>query len=456
MKLYICSIVFLTFSSTVFTQSLFDTVGKSNYSDSYRIRGFAQSGFFVNHLADNPELSSGFSDLALQFTAEDGSSYKAYADIRFRYGLEFGNPASNLSIKEAYISWYNKWMEISAGQKVIKWSRSDFFPVQNRMNARNELYRTFDDSDRDLGNIVLGLNIYPLPKLSLELLYLPFERSSTLSSEIMDLPDIVNIVKSQDLSPGINNGSWAFNMGLNFKNIDIGFNCYLGINPMPMIYYDTLILYLEDGDQPTELLLNSELYTISMFSTNIEFVLGKTIFRGDLTYLNTDRTGSLADYIPFSELIWTAGIEPSLGNLSLLIEYQGKSIPGFTEAESEPAFTKEIVIPPGIPPMIVQDAIAQQVSSFNRLYNYQLNKMNHSLALRFSYNNTISIVNPELNIIYNITTDDLLINPKIIISTTDNFLLIVGSDIYRGRDNSLYEMLKPALTSVYAGLKVNF
>lgn len=456
MKLYICSIIFLTFSSTVFTQSLFDTVEKSNYSDSYRIRGFAQAGFFVNHLAYNPRLSSGFSDLALQLTAEDGTSYKAYADIRFRYGLEFGNTASNLSIKEAYISWYNKWMEISAGQQIIKWSRSDFFPIQNRMNARNDLYRTFDDSDRDLGNIVLSLNIYPLPELSLELLYLPFERSSTLSSEVMDIPDIVNIARSQDLNAGKSNGSWAFNMGLNFRNIDIGFNCYLGVNPMPMIYYDTLILYIEEGDKPTELLLNSELYSISMFSTNIEFLLGKTIFRGDLSYLNTDRSGSLADYIPFSELIWTVGIEPSLGNLHLLIEYQGKNIPGFTEDESEPAFPTEIVIPPGVPPMIIQDAIAQQVSSFNRLYNYQLNKMNHSFGIRFSYNNAISIVNPELNIIYNITTDDLMINPIIKIKTTDNFLVIVGSDIYRGRDNSLYEMLKPALTSVYAGLKVNF
>lgn len=456
MKLYIISIVFLTFSSTVFAQSLFDTVGRSNYPDSYRIRGFARTGFFVNHLADNPELSNGFSDLALQLTAEDGTSYKAYADIRFRYGLEFGNTASNLSINEAYISWYNKWMEISAGQQIIKWSRSDFFPVQNRMNARDDLYRTFDDSDRDLGNIVLSLNIYPLPELSLELLYLPFERSSTLSSEVMDLPDIVNIVKSQDLNPGKSNGSWAINMGLNFRNIDIGFNCYLGVNPMPMIYYDTLILHLEDGDQPTELLLNSELYTISMFSTNIEFILGKTILRGDLTYLNTDRTGPLADYIPFSELIWTAGIQPSLGNLSLLIEYQGKTIPGFTEADSEPAFPEEILIPPDVPPILIQDAIARQVSSFNRLYNYQLNKMNHSLGIRFSYDNIISIVNPELNVIYNITTGDIMINPIIKIKTTDNFLVIVGSDIYSGSDNSLYEMLKPSLTSIYAGLKVNF
>jgi len=116
-RLRLYASIFLVLPSLLLhPQSLFDTTGGIKPSESYKIRGYARAGLFLNELSDKTALSTGFSDLALKLSTEDGKSYKAYADLRIRYGMEFGSQVKDFSIYEAYVSWYKRWIEISAGQ----------------------------------------------------------------------------------------------------------------------------------------------------------------------------------------------------------------------------------------------------------------------------------------------------------------------------------------------------
>jgi hypothetical protein len=448
-------LILLGISPILSSQSLLDLHSGSGNQDSFKLKGSARAGFYINELSDNPTLSTGFSDINLKISSEDGYSYKAVADFRIRYGMEFGSPVNDYSINEAYVAWYNRWVEISAGQQIIKWSNSDFFRSQDRINPRNDILRTLDDTDRDLGNVMMRMNLYPNQNLNLEILYLPFQKPSVLSTEIMEIPSFVNIGYLPELRLN-NNGSWAINLGFNLRNADIGLSWYKGSNPLPMIYYDTLIVQQQNGELTGEVRLESELYNISMFAANLELVAGKTILRGELTYIDSDKSGPNKEYIPFSELLWTAGIEPSMGNLRFLFEYQGKYVIDFIESSTDPVFPETFDLPPGVTPEIMQETLTQQISSFNRLYNYQLNRYNHSFAFRVAYDNSISLFNPELNMLFNATTNDLMINPLIRIKPSDNFSITVGSEIFRGLDNSLYELLETQLTSIYLGLMINF
>ena len=125
-------------------------------------------------------------------------------------------------------------------------------------------------------------------------------------------------------------------------------------------------------------------------------------------------------------------------------------------AESIPVFPEAASIPPGITPEQLQLATEGQINSFNRMYNYQLNEFNHSLACRISLDNPLQTLQPELNIIYNLTTSDIMINPFIKYKPYDNLSLLFGSDIFLGEDDSLYDMLNEKLSSIWLGIRINF
>jgi len=370
--------------------------------------------------------------------------------------MEFSSPGNSLNINEAYVSWFGSWAEIRAGQQIVKWSNSDFFRTQDRMNPRNDLFRSFDDTDRDLGNIMLKINLRPSALLDIELIYIPFVRPSVLSAGIISMPDMVNIHHLPDLAVNNKVGSLGINSLLHFRNLDWGLSYYNGYNPMPLICFESFDLPQSDEDPPPSLNLRSQVYNISMLATNIEFTAGKSIFRTELSFLRSSLYDDNSTYLPFSEAILTTGMESSTGIISFLIEYQGKYILDFLAAESLPVFPEAASIPPGITPEQLQLATEGQIESFNRMYNYQLNEYNHSLACRISFDKPIQTLHTELNICYNLTTRDLLINPLIKITPYDNLSLLFGTDIFLGEDNSLYDMLNEKLSSIWSGIRINF
>ncbi|MDX2414100.1 MAG: hypothetical protein QNK33_02810, partial [Bacteroidales bacterium] len=343
-------------------QSLFDETPKMTKETPYKISGFIRSGFFLNKPGNKPQLSSGFADLAIKIKTENSSSFKAMADLRFRYGMEFSSESKNLRINEAYVMWYGLWAEIKAGQQIVKWSNSDFFRTQDRMNPRNNLYRTFDDNDRDLGNIMLKLNLRPLSVLDIELLYIPFARPSVLSTGIISIPDIVTIVDLPDLSVSENGGSLGLSSSVHLRNFDWGISWYKGYNPMPAICFESISLPQSDTDPPPSLIIESKLYEISMLASNIEFTAGKSIFRSELTYIGTGSGSNTSAFTSFSEIIFTFGMESSIGNLRFLLEYQGKYIVDFYPSIYEPGFPDSDSLPPGIPPEQLESIVGEQIA----------------------------------------------------------------------------------------------
>ncbi|MFP4488972.1 MAG: hypothetical protein ACLFN1_06675, partial [Bacteroidales bacterium] len=97
-----------------------------------------------------------------------------------------------------------------------------------------------------------------------------------------------------------------------------------------------------------------------------------------------------------------------------------------------------------------------QISSFNRLYNYQLDEYSHYAGLSLSYEKGYATVKPSLNILYNISAAEYMINPIIKIKPSDNIELLTGADTYGGKDNSLFDMIRERLNSIYTGIRIVF
>jgi hypothetical protein len=63
---------------------------------------------------------------------------------------------------------------------------------------------------------------------------------------------------------------------------------------------------------------------------------------------------------------------------------------------------------------------------------------------------------PSIYTMYNFTTRDLLVIPEIKIKPVDALTLVVGAEIWSGKEGSLFYIIKDYMTSIYAGLRVDF
>lgn len=439
------------------SQSLFDKISDVTSVNNYEIGGFVRGEFYYSDPGGSAKLSTGISYASIKLSSENGKSYKAYTDIRYRYGVEFGEYISYPVVKEAYVSWYTDRFELCTGQQIVKWSNSDFFKVQDRINPRDDLLRSFDDADRDLGNIMLNLKIYPSNALSIQALIMPFYRPSVLSTGLMEIPDIISINELPPLQLSGNQFNYGINTRLHFRNIDMSFSFMNAYNPLPGTGFESLIMPLPGQEAMPEVLMQLKGYRINMLATNLEFALGKTLFRAEAAYVKTKESNS-TEYIPFSEVLWVTGIEPSTGDFRILFEYMGKHIIDYYDPLYDPVLPDlESFSGAGqLSPEEIEVIIREQTASFNRLYNYQLNQYAHSVGFRLAYDNNISILKPELNLIYNISCNELFVNARIVIKPIDNLSIMLGTDIYHGKDNSLFDMINEELTSISLGMRVDF
>ena len=98
----------------------------------------------------------------------------------------------------------------------------------------------------------------------------------------------------------------------------------------------------------------------------------------------------------------------------------------------------------------------QQVESFNRLYNYQLERYYHSAGMRIEADLLYGKLAPSINVMYNFTSRDFILLPEIKIKPSDRLSIVAGFEYYRGIDGSLYELVDDFMNSFYAAIRIDF
>ncbi|MDZ7738452.1 MAG: hypothetical protein U5K32_05165 [Bacteroidales bacterium] len=451
--LLLLSASLLLFTGTVRAQSLFDNPAAAS-GDSYNLGGFIRSGLYLNKPSGTAGIPVSFSGLGMNIEAGNGRTYKAFADLRYRYAREYGSIINSPELREAWAAWYTPYTELKAGKQIIKWSRMDFFRLQDNITPRNDLYRSFDPADRDLANIAVDLKVNPAEWLSVEALLTPEYRASVLYTGFMDLPDILKI---NDYSMQSGSGlSYGFRTEFFLRGFTAGLSYFKGWNPMPGLSLDTISM--GEGSTVPEIILQKKTFKTGVLAADMEFVLGSSIIRAEAAWSDPGKDYRQQRYVMLPEVKWAAGIEHFFGDLQLILEYSGKYLIDYEEPAFDPGLPDEASLAAigSLSPGQLYEYTSLQISSFNRLYNYQLDEYSHYAGLRLSYEKGYAKVKPSLNILYNITAAEYMLNPIIKINPSDNIEMIVGADIYRGEDDSLFDMISDRLNSIYTGLRIDF
>jgi hypothetical protein len=454
---YLLPVVCLSQDISIFNSDTKFLKGKQIYGF---IRGGLYAGF-DHEDADKPYVSSAFSDLGLKIEMENGINFKAFADIRFRYGAEFLDPVHNFDIREAYVKVNGKRWNLTTGQTIVKWGRADFTNPTSKINPQNFIYRSPDREDMDMGNLLSVFNWYPTERFNLEAVAMPFYRSSVLIIDPIPLPENVTINQINTLLTGKEWFTYGLKADMHLQGIDWSLSWFDGYDPMPGTALTEFNLDLS-GPIPvpyTELTITP--YKNRVLGIDFETYAGNIGIRGEAAWLVPYKSYTIAEYVPWPEIKWVAGLDWSSGIWRIIGEYSGKMILEFTPALVDPVIGTEpdyakIAELLAIPDFDLESYVREQVQAFNRLYNYQLEEYYHSAGLRIETELLYGKLTPSLFSLYNFTSRDLLVIPEIKYKPADGLTITAGAEVYSGRSGSLYDIVNEFMTSIYFAIRVDF
>jgi hypothetical protein len=169
------------------------------------------------------------------------------------------------------------------------------------------------------------------------------------------------------------------------------------------------------------------------------------------------------EYLPFPELSYTAELERSGSWWTAIAGYYGKYMFDFTPAQAEPQLSADMeqflpLLQEGIDPGsgIVDAALREQLAAFNRLYNYQLEQVYHSVFLVLKGDFLHSTLEFSAPVTYNITTDEWMARPSVSWMPVDGLSLKAGYQGFWGGNNTLYDLVGPVLNAGFLSMTFKF
>jgi hypothetical protein len=457
-------IFYLAYSYSLYGQNPETAAGTGTDLKNSEINGFVRGGMYIplqRESAEDPYVSSIFSDFGLKLRAGNSISYKAVVDLRFRYGTEFGEPVNRFTAREGFVSLFGKKWDVSAGQQIIKWGRADFTNPTSKFNPQNYISRSPDREDMDLGNILISAGWYPSQFLSFKGVATPVYKPSVLLIGPIPLPANVTLNQSTAIIANQRMFTYGLKADIHLQSIDWSFSWFDGYDPMPGIALTSFALDMSAPVPVPSMQLTTNPYRIRMAGMDFEFAAGPFGIRGEAAYTRPYLAGEGYEYVPFPELRWVAGIDWSSGIWRLTAEYSGKYVLDYFISPVDPVIGSEadysklaeLFQVPGFDP---QDYIRQQVAAFNRLYNYQIEQYYHSAGLKAEADLLYGKLAPSIFTMYNLTSGDQLLIPEVKIKPADGLTVSLGGEIYKGRKGSLFDIVDGFMNSVYVCLRVDF
>ncbi|NMC37604.1 MAG: hypothetical protein GYA41_04695 [Bacteroidales bacterium] len=432
-------------------------------NDKDLLSGFVRGGFYswTDPIDDKIYVSSAFSDFGLKLETADESFFKAFADVRFRYGSEFQKPVSRFDLREAYVGINGQKWDLSVGQKIIKWGRCDFTNPTSKLSPQNMISRSPDREDMNMANLLASFGLHPSSFMDIRAVVIPYYRSSVLIIDPVPLPEYVTIKQIDAIITDKEMISYGLKADFHLRGLDMALSWFDGYDPMPGIELSEFSMDFTQLLPVISAGLNVRPYKIRMFGLDFETALNAVCLRGEAAWTKPYPDHQTREYVPMPEIKWVAGIDWTSGIWRFTGEYSGKYVGDFYSitADSfigaEPDFSK-IAAMLEIPGFDISEYFKQQVGAFNRLYNYQMKEFAHSAGLKtegeFAYGRLL----PSVTALYNFSYRDLMIMPEIKAKPRDGLTITAGAEIYTGRKNSLYDLIDDFMNGVYVSLRIDF
>ena len=425
---------------------------------SFTAGGFVRGGGYFSTGDYQHDINAAFGDVALNLNATDNLSFRGFGDLRVRRGQQFGENISTFDVREAWGMYYNNFMSISLGKKIVKWGKTDIYTPLSRFNPVDYTFRSPDFEDAELGNLLGELIITPAPFFRLSFVASPFWNPSVLLIKPITLSPLMEVTLPEGLRPGNGYYSWGLRGDFTFSAFDAGLQYYHGPELMP-----GLSLVNADYTNPFQPAISVEgvPYIISSTGFDFETIISPFVLRGAAAITTPAEEKAGNEEIPFRQVEWVAGLDWTPGALRITAEYSGKKVLDFYESPYNPIIGVEpdiqelmaLFSTPGFDPV---EFTRLQIEAFNRLYNNQLHEYYHSAGLRIEADLLNGRFFPSVTTVYNFTSKDFTIRPVIKYKPSDWVTLSAGYEHYSGAKGGMFDIVDDFMKVLYFAIRVDF
>ncbi|MCX7727541.1 MAG: hypothetical protein N2053_11920 [Chitinispirillaceae bacterium] len=441
-------VALMVISNTIYGETLFEEAQNISSEESNRIlniNGEFESSLFGWKKSDNTPYYRGiFTELSLKLNTKKNFIGTAFADLRFKAGLERGATAEfSPEIREAWIGITPSIFDIRIGRQIVSWGKADGINPTDNINPIDQLELTPDYDEMKKGNELVRVKT-TLNPFSLELIWIPFFKADSLPLDTSLLPTGINFSLPDYPQKSPEKSGYALRLELSLPAFDGSISYFNGYEPQAGFNFKI---------DSSGLSLIPKAYRVHVpgadFSTNIKgFGL-----RGEIAAKIPYEKYEELTYIPNPTLQYIVGIDKSIRDWMILLQYYGIYTYDFSEI-LEP-------LPPTSTNPIAQLIYMQQIATFeierlNRLFTFTTHRFSHSVIGTLQGALLNEILHLEGSAIYNFTTEEYTLHSKISYSIADEIALTIGGRYHRGPENSLYDLISDLLNQVYTVITISF
>ena len=181
-------------------------------------------------------------------------------------------------------------------------------------------------------------------------------------------------------------------------------------------------------------------YRLTVFGGDFSTTIGAYGVRGEFAARKPDGDYKACTYIPNPDLQYIAGLDREFGNFSIIFQDLGKYVYNFSTLNK---------------PLIPEETADYKIALWNRMLASQLKKTTHSVSVRPAWTLLHETLSCEILGMYNVTTEELYLKPKLTYDIADDLSLTFGGMLYSGPDETLFGMLDTSMSSIFTEIKIS-
>ena len=431
----------------------------------FTLTGYARGDMFAGKVSgqDAAEMKAGYGELDLTLRTAKETYGDGFAEARIRYGLQAdGLQTTAVDLREAYVNAYLGPLDLRIGQQIIVWGRADALNPTNNLTPLDFRIHSPIEDDIRIGNAGARAFLRFAP-FRLEGVWMPLYLPTELPA--VQLPQYVSYGAPLFPSLNLKDGTEAVRLHLELPAIEMSVSYLHGFAPLPGLSPTGITLTAADDGTPSattppSILVSRTAYEQQVLGFDFSTSLGEVAtLRGEAAYRRPYNWDVPADHhIAYPDVQYTVGADHTFGSLSVIVQYMGRYVFDWTK-QNGPA----MVLDPSVLPMeamsnlkFVSDIVNATLAKQNQILFSQTAQLQHLATLRFEWlalHETLSISSLCL---YNFTTREWLITPRIGYRLSDAITMYGGAQVFHGPADTLFGIIDAQLSAGYVELRYTF
>ena len=436
----------------------------------FTLTGYVRGDMFAGKVsgADAAEMKAGYGELDLTVRTAKETYGDGFAEARIRYGLQAdGLQRTAVDLREAYVNAYLGPLDLRLGQQIIVWGRADALNPTNNLTPLDFRIHSPIEDDIRIGNAGARAFLRFAP-FRLEGVWMPLYLPTELPA--VQLPQYVSYgAPAFPLQPSMNlkNGTEAARLHLELPAFDMSVSYVHGLALLPGLTMTGMTLTADPNTGapnpliPPSILISRTAYEQQVFGLDFSTTLGEFgTLRGEAAYRRPYNWAVPADHhIAYPDVQYTVGADHTFGSLSIIVQYMGRYVFDWQKQSGPMMVLDPSVLPMQRMPLDVKnvtDIVTSTLAKQNQILFSQTAQIQHLATLRFEWlalHETLSISSLCL---YNFTTREWLITPRIGYRLSDAITMYAGAQVFHGPADTLFGIIDAQLSAGYAELRYTF